>query len=357
MHRWSITFADLYYELLLKYIKWQRPAFDVTTTVHELLSGLAENQTVLANRSLAQLAGLPGRSEDHLELWKRFFVQFGHRSESLDIAAPTWDEKRDTIDSLVQHLAQDFQAQEKSSLSHAQRKRALAHKECFAHINRRTGLIPPVLHRALYGYLVSRGQIFALLRENQRDIWHRILAQSRRLVLAMAEYAVAQQWLLQRDDIFYLRVQDLPALANDKTRDLLLVRLAARRLETPMSAARDHETRGRSERNLFGLGVSHGIAVGNAFVAANYEEALTVPKNAILVTRAVDPAWTPVFHSIAGLVLEVGGVLSHASILAREFGVPTVTGVSQATRKIASGTRIKINGTNGVLILLDEYDD
>ena len=128
-------------------------------------------------------------------------------------------------------------------------------------------------------------------------------------------------------------------------------------MDTLRRAAAEPEKNGSGERNLFGLGVSHGIAVGRAFVAATYEEALTVPKHAILVTRAVDPAWTPVFHSIAGLVLEVGGVLSHASILAREFGVPTVTSVALATRKISSGTRIKINGTNGLLTLLGEHDN
>jgi rifampicin phosphotransferase len=357
LHRWSITFADLYYELLLKYIKLRKPRFDILTVVHELLSGLEDNQTVLANRYLAHLASLPGRPDEHQELWQRFFEQFGHRSESLDIAVPTWNEKRDTIDSLVRHLALNFQEQEKHSLSHAQHKRALAHKECFAHINKRNGLIPAFIHRSIYHYLMSRGQIFALLRENQRDIWHRILSQSRQLVLAISDYAIQRQWLNEREDIFNLKVEELSRLPQDKARPELYKKIAARRQQTPRSGVPVYRPPGKDEPIIYGLGVSHGLATGNAFIAQSYEEALTVPKNAILITRSIDPAWTPVFHSIAGLVLEVGGVLSHASILAREFGVPTVTGVTLASQRIASGTRLRIDGTKGHVIILDEHDD
>jgi pyruvate,water dikinase len=357
LHRWSITFADLYYELLLKYIKLRKPRFDVVTVVHELLSGLEDNQTVLANRYLAHLASLPGQPEDHKELWQRFFEQFGHRSESIDIAMPTWDEKRDTIDSLVRHLALNFQEQEKHSLSHARQKRELAHKECFTHINKRTGPVPAVLHRIIFGYLVSRGQIFALLRENQRDIWHRILSTSRQLVLAMSDHAVQQGWLQDRKDIFNCKIDELKLLPREESRAALDKKIASRQTRGSHHTLSAMQHPEQEEHIFYGLGVSHGVATGNAFIAHTYAEALAVPKNAILITRSIDPAWTPVFHSISGLVLEVGGVLSHASILAREFGVPTVTGVTLASQRISSGTRLTLDGTKGHVIILDQHDD
>jgi len=69
------------------------------------------------------------------------------------------------------------------------------------------------------------------------------------------------------------------------------------------------------------------------------------------VTRATDPGWTPVFPLVAGLVLEVGGQLSHAAIVAREYGVPAVANVNQATSRIRDGQVIVVNGTTGYVHL------
>ena len=74
----------------------------------------------------------------------------------------------------------------------------------------------------------------------------------------------------------------------------------------------------------------------------------------ILVTRQTDPGWGPVFFLIKGLVMERGGMLSHGAILAREYGIPTVVGIRNATQRIATGQTIYVNGDRGVVQIVDE---
>lgn len=100
-----------------------------------------------------------------------------------------------------------------------------------------------------------------------------------------------------------------------------------------------------------GLGVSAGVAEGRARVVGSIEEAV-MEKGDILVTSFTDPSWTPVFVSIAGLVTEVGGMMTHGAVITREYGLPAVVGVVGATRRIRDGDRIRINGNEGYVEIL-----
>jgi pyruvate,water dikinase len=74
----------------------------------------------------------------------------------------------------------------------------------------------------------------------------------------------------------------------------------------------------------------------------------------ILVCPGTDPAWTPLFLAAAGLVMEVGGMMTHGSVVAREYGIPAVVGVHQATTRLKTGQRVRVDGTTGRISLLDE---
>jgi pyruvate,water dikinase len=102
---------------------------------------------------------------------------------------------------------------------------------------------------------------------------------------------------------------------------------------------------------LAGLPVSAGIVEGRARVVRDMAEADLQPGD-ILVTAYTDPSWTPVFVTIAGLVTEVGGLMTHGAVIAREYGLPAVVGVEQATRLIADGQRIRVHGTGGFVEIL-----
>jgi pyruvate,water dikinase len=106
---------------------------------------------------------------------------------------------------------------------------------------------------------------------------------------------------------------------------------------------------------LVGLPVSTGVVEGRARVVARMADAV-LEAGDILVTAFTDPSWTPLFVSIKGLVTEVGGLMTHGAVIAREYGLPAVVGVEGATARIADGQRIRVNGTDGYVELLDPGD-
>jgi phosphoenolpyruvate synthase/pyruvate phosphate dikinase len=102
---------------------------------------------------------------------------------------------------------------------------------------------------------------------------------------------------------------------------------------------------------LAGLAVSSGIIEGRARVILNMQDA-NLEDGDILVTAFTDPSWTPLFVSIKGLVTEVGGLMTHGAVIAREYGLPAVVGVESATKLIKDGQRIRVNGTDGYIEIL-----
>ena len=104
---------------------------------------------------------------------------------------------------------------------------------------------------------------------------------------------------------------------------------------------------------LVGLPVSAGTIEGRARVILDVAEADLEPGD-ILVTAYTDPSWTPLFVAIAGLVTEVGGLMTHGAVIAREYGLPAVVGVEHATRLIRDGQRIRVHGTDGYVEVLTD---
>ena len=102
---------------------------------------------------------------------------------------------------------------------------------------------------------------------------------------------------------------------------------------------------------IVGLPVSSGIIEGRARVILNIEDA-DLEDGDILVTSFTDPSWTPLFVSIKGLVTEVGGLMTHGAVIAREYGLPAVVGVENATKLIKDGQRIRVHGTEGYVAIL-----
>jgi pyruvate,water dikinase len=97
--------------------------------------------------------------------------------------------------------------------------------------------------------------------------------------------------------------------------------------------------------------VSAGIVEGRARVILDMADADLGPGD-ILVTAYTDPSWTPVFVAIEGLVTEVGGLMTHGAVIAREYGLPAVVGVENATRLIRDGQRIRVYGSDGYVEIL-----
>jgi pyruvate,water dikinase len=104
---------------------------------------------------------------------------------------------------------------------------------------------------------------------------------------------------------------------------------------------------------LKGLAVSGGVVEGVARVVLRSDEDTRVAPGEILVAPFTDPGWAPYFVAASALVVDLGGMLSHGSIIAREYGIPAVVNVGHATRRIASGMRVRVDGFRGEVTILE----
>jgi len=183
-------------------------------------------------------------------------------------------------------------------------------------------------------------------------------------LLAEAERLVQADVLPEKEDIFYLTFQELHDVVRSNQADdqLIQQRKDAFRsyhaLTPPRVLTSDGEALTGSYRRddapagaLIGLPVSAGTIEGRARVILDMAEA-DLEAGDILVTTFTDPSWSPLFVAIAGLVTEVGGLMTHGAVIAREYGLPAVVGVEQATRLIRDGQRIRVHGTDGYVEIL-----
>ena len=179
-----------------------------------------------------------------------------------------------------------------------------------------------------------------------------------------AERLVRARVLREREDIFYLTFAELHDVVRTDQVDDQLIRQrkdafrSYQALTPPRVLTSDGEVVTGTYRRadvpadaLTGLPVSAGTVEGRARVILDMAEA-DLEAGDILVTAYTDPSWTPAFVAIKGLVTEVGGLMTHGAVIAREYGLPAVVGVENATRLIRDGQRIRVHGTDGYIEIL-----
>ncbi len=183
-------------------------------------------------------------------------------------------------------------------------------------------------------------------------------------LLKEAEQLVHAGVLSAKEDIYYLTLEELGEVVRTHTLDYHIINKRKdeyrfyEKLTPPRVLTSDGEIlAGKYQREhlpagaIVGLPVSSGVIEGRARVILHMEDA-ELEDGDILVTAFTDPSWTPLFVSIQGLVTEVGGLMTHGAVIAREYGLPAVVNVENATRLIHDGQRIRVNGTEGYVEIL-----
>ncbi len=183
-------------------------------------------------------------------------------------------------------------------------------------------------------------------------------------LLKEAERLVQAGVVHEKEDIYYLTFEELGEAVRTNELDYQIVSTRKdeheyyEKLTPPRVITSDGEiVAGTYKREnipaeaIIGLPVSSGVAEGRARVILNMEDA-DLNEGDILVTPFTDPSWTPLFVSIKGLVAEVGGLMTHGAVIAREYGLPAVIGVENATKLIKDGQRIRVNGAEGYVEIL-----
>lgn len=183
-------------------------------------------------------------------------------------------------------------------------------------------------------------------------------------ILKEAEQLVQNKVIDEVEDIYYLTFEELHEVVLTNRLDYELIHKQKNdyklyeKLTPPRVMTSDGEIiTGKYKREnlpadaIVGLPVSSGVIEGRARVILNMEDA-NLEEGDILVTAFTDPGWTPLFVSIKGLVTEVGGLMTHGAVIAREYGLPAVVGVENATKLIKDGQRIRVHGTEGYIEVL-----
>ncbi|UUH68562.1 phosphoenolpyruvate synthase [Bacillus subtilis] len=183
-------------------------------------------------------------------------------------------------------------------------------------------------------------------------------------LLKEAEQLIEAGVIHEKEDIYYLTFEELHEVVRTHKLDYQII--SARKdeytlyekLSPPRVITSDGEiVTGEYKREnlpagaIVGLPVSSGVIEGRARVILNMEDA-DLEDGDILVTSFTDPSWTPLFVSIKGLVTEVGGLMTHGAVIAREYGLPAVVGVENAVKLIKDGQRIRVHGTEGYIEIL-----
>ncbi len=218
-------------------------------------------------------------------------------------------------------------------------------------------------------WAVTRYRAVAGLREAPKFFAIRMMGIIRQGLLKSGEDFVAAGLLEQADDLFFLKIDELEKIKTEKTipdtfKTLVDERRAARAVEMrrkqiPRLLLND----GRAfyegmrapvgdEDALVGDPVSPGVVEGKVRVILDPHGAELFPGE-ILVCPGTDPAWTPLFLAAGGLVMEVGGMMTHGSVVAREYGIPAVVGVNQATTRLKTGQRVRVSGSSGQIEVLE----
>ncbi|MEH1861872.1 MAG: phosphoenolpyruvate synthase [Nostoc sp.] len=186
----------------------------------------------------------------------------------------------------------------------------------------------------------------------------------KKALLKEAEQLTQAGVIHEKEDIYYLTFEELRSVVRTNQLDYQIISKRKdeyklfEKLTPPRVITSDGEIiAGRYKREnlpaeaIVGLAVSSGVIEGRARVILNMEDA-DLEDGDILVTSFTDPSWTPLFVSIKGLVTEVGGLMTHGAVIAREYGLPAVVGVENATKLIEDGQRIRVNGTQGYVEIL-----
>ena len=384
LHRWSLLYADLTYSLLRRLLIMRYGASEGATRAVQLTAGVS-SPTTRMNRALGLLAvqvaknkqireyliTLSAQSPDfskkrlnhdapQIEAFlgdlQRFIEKYGHRFFSLDFYDAPWEADIAAFARFLLTLSQGTINQDERKGSPLQAQ----------------------VTSSLLGWAVRLTRAYLRLREAQRFHWQQLLALQRRVVLVMGKWWAEHHQLVAAEDVFGLTWDELMSAQPDAKRAAARMKQLSRlrkeakqapgwhypdflRGNEPLRPIFTADTLGleeglKSQRQavqLKGRPVSPGIAQGPARLITHPNDFERLQPGDILITTSPDPGWTPIFDTVAGMVTERGGQLSHSAVVAREYGLPAVSGIPGLLGLLREGEMVLVDGTQGVVLRVE----
>jgi pyruvate,water dikinase len=302
------------------------------------------------------LPDVPGGRE-FLAAWDEFMDRHGHHTRGeIELANARWRETPYAVLAVVRGY---LRAPATVDPIAVQRERGRERNRLTEDCRRR--LWNP-LKRVLFGFVLANARRGCLVRENVKSEAVRLIALARDLLRELGERLHRRGLLASSDDVFFLRYDELQSLVRGRAAFDVPATVVGRRAEYQRNLALqppqvvtgkfdpEHFTPDAFDadaRVLTGVAVSPGVATGPARVILRSDSGEQVRPGEVLVAPFTDPGWTPYFLQAAAIVMDQGGLLSHGSIIAREYGIPAVVNVGPATRIIRTGQTLHVDGSRG----------
>lgn len=294
---------------------------------------------------------------DFLTAWDGFVAQYGLRGPSeLELANARYsDDPRLALEQMSYMVDSDLDPEE------MQTQRVVERREAYDRLQQRVSSRKRRQLERVYKIL----DLYGPTRDTPKYLWVLDNGAVRRRALQEGQMFVQQGRLDEVEDIFWLTLDEIDAANADPALDLRRARDAKkpfyRELDRVMAFPHLIDSRGRigqveqpegDPNVLTGLGISRGVATGRVKVLHTPREK-PVEKGDVLVAYTTDPGWTPLFVNATAILLEVGGMLQHGGVVAREYGKPCVAGIQGVTTILQDGQLVKVDGTTGVVRLLE----
>lgn len=389
LHIENSTFAVSFFELLRKLCaRWLGDENGVFAS--RLVTGLTTLESARPNREIFKLyrivnesVGLrrlflnsspegilqklkKSRSRDapgFLRQVEEFLARYGYRSvNEAELMLPSWAQDPSFVFSMITNLLKTKDPKDPATIEKhrvAERTRAVAEA--------RDRL--PVPKRRLFEWILEQAQTFIAGRENNKALLM-MGVHGVKLVFSEISCRLHQEGILdEREDLYFLTDEEVVSVCKGE-RFPIRERIASRRREwewnrritlpetfrgRPRPMKPEHGTKSGETTSdgtvLQGLGVSPGRVTGKARVILNPREDAHIEQGEILVAPVTDAGWTPLFLIASAIVVDVGGLLSHGSIVAREYGIPGVLNVMSGTKRIKTGQTITVDGNTGNVII------
>ncbi len=386
----AIRFAGVYYALLFGFGKRWFGA-DGDSITNRLLAAVGDMDDVEAGHELWQLAEQAAQEPEvrnallsertfgafaarlehcpggraFLDRWNTFMHRHGHHTRGeIELLNPRWSECPDFVLNLARGYVEGIAAGQPSPIARRERlaaERITLESDCL-------GRLRNPWQRAVFRFVLHRAQTGGLVRENLKSEMVRWLTFLRQHLLELGRRLAARGRLGEPNDVFFLEIGELESTSLWNAETDLRARIAPRRAEYernlkinppavvvgPFDAGACVPDRVDHGKKVFhGYGVSTGAVTGRARVILRSDLEERLQPGEILVAPCTDPGWTPYFVVAAGIVMDLGGMLSHGSIVAREYGIPAVVNVGPATQIIRTGQWLEVDADRGLVKLLD----
>ena len=297
-----------------------------------------------------------------LERWQNFLARFGHRCpREFDLGAPRWIEAPEMIIDLVRAGLQSPAAErlpDRLGRLASARRRAVAAAVSAA----------PRWRRPILRWLAHLVELYMPLREAPKHYAMIAFQRTREAALELGTRLADRGRIAARSDIFFLELGEIERLIGEPGGDVDFRPIITARREdferfraerppdylrsdgVPIAAGNGH-VRETQDGLLRGAGVSGGTGRGPVRLLTE-PDPKAMADGDVIVMEFADPGWTPLFPRAAAIIMEVGGLMCHAAVVARELGIPAVFGVSGATRTLRNGQTVTVDGTQGTVTAL-----